>query len=313
MKLSLHPETVWSVHQLSLAAVALALVILALFWFMGRAKAKPNVISGSIVSLEGLEGKRKIYAQVSCLAETIATTPIVESDNTLWNTSFLWSFRGRKEGIVLKDDLTFEVFEASHDTPKSSDKKLFSVDLAINTLLDSGVGSETTRELFGPQGQKLHVTAGVYCNNKYFSIFDRLSVSWQNESRKISFWTRLLTLPIGLYLLYSSFVDARAAVAFQPRTLALVDALVGVYFLWQSSQSAFPQSLSFNWSLCLAVVGYMLAAGRWLEKSTDASHWVRVGSVAGLSVGFILADLRGEPGSGWLSYPGRLIFTPYNK
>ena len=74
MKLSLHPETMSPVHQISLAAVALALLIFALFWFMGRVKARPNVISGSIVSLEGLEGKRKIYAQVSCLAETIATT-----------------------------------------------------------------------------------------------------------------------------------------------------------------------------------------------------------------------------------------------
>jgi hypothetical protein len=103
-----------------------------------------------------------------------------------------------------------------------------------------------------------------------------------------------------------------------------VDAITGLYFIWQSSQfylaalgvhvdeSLRPRSLSFAWSLCLGVLGYMAAAGRYLGTAYDFSHWLRIGLVSGLFLGYVVADMRGEPGCGWLSYPGRLIFTHYS-
>ena len=128
---------------------------------------------------------------------------------------------------------------------------------------------------------------------------------------------RILTLPVAIFILYSSAIDVHHATAFWPRTLALVDCFIGIYFLFQSASvylnSSFQvKSIAFAWSLCLAVLGWMYAAGKWLDRKPDLSHWFRMFTVGILFLGYLTADLRGEPGSGWLSVPGRLIFTQYS-
>ena len=312
-------------HHFPLVAVGIAALLattFALLLFFGRAKGKPNVISGCVVSAEGLNRKKKVYVQISCLAAPIDTTPLVKPDKATWNYNFTWSFRGRKEEVVLKDHITFDIYEANGSNPAPGDKKIASVDLAVKALLEAGIGFQLTRNLSGSAGQTLTVSAGLYSNNIYLKFLDRLSVSWQQERRKVSFWTRIITLPIAAYIFYSGLKDTYQADKFWPRLLAIADCVTGVYFLWQCShfylaalgiqlsESLQPKSLSFAWSLCLAVMGYMVTAGRWL--GTNGSHGLRVYAVCLLFVGYLVSDLRGEPGHGWLSMPGRLVFTQYS-
>lgn len=309
---------------IAIAIAALLVGVFILLWFFGSAKGKANVISGCVVNAEGLDRKKKVYVQISCMAEKVSTTSIAKSDNPNWNHHFTWSFRGRKEDVVLKDHLTFDVFEANGSKPAVGDKKVTSVDLSVKALIDAGIGYQTTRTLSGSAGQTLTVSAGLYSNNIYLKFLDRLNISWQQERRKVSFWTRIITLPIAIYIFYSGLKDTVHAEKFWPRMLAIADCATGVYFLWQCSHfylaalgiqlsdAMQPKSLSFAWSLCLAVMGYMITAGKWLSSKTDGSHGIRIYAVGLLFVGYLVSDLRGEPGAGWLSVPGRLVFTQYS-
>jgi hypothetical protein len=311
-------------HYIAIVVLVLSCLSLILFYF-GHSKGRPNVISGTVIVATGLTPARKVYVQVSCMGQVIFTTPIIDSDIAQFDASFSWSFRGRKQDVILEEDITFDVIEAnrSHKTDHS-DRSIFAQDVSMDTLLSVGVGHLVTRTLSDHSGHSLEVAVGLYSNNHYMSLLDDLNVAAQQNRRKISFWTRLSAMPVGVFIIASSFKEAMKTVGLHSKdslwgratatALPVVDMLTGAYFLYASFQGFKINghiNLPLAWSVCLGVIGYMSTAGRWLVVDVTGSHVWRLITVIALCLGFLMADLRGEPGSGWLSYLGRCIFTPF--
>ena len=293
------------------------IVLICILWFIGRSNGRMNYISVKIDKVASLDTKYSVYVSVSCLGRTIHTTSIRKDEN--FNEWFSWSFRSKFYKQVKADHLVFELYESkSGDEPSPGDLKLASFEIPIQTLADAGLGVAVERDLTpsspsSSSNLSLEISATADSVHSWVRKTDRFMRAWRRERTLISFYGRIISGLVAYYVAEPSlaaFKEGRMIVGWFHvgfglyfASLMLPHYLDWIGITWLDKIKV--DSLPAIWAVSFSQSAGMQTANRWFENAFVWQDHYGLWAMGGL---FVLADLRGEPGCGWLSYAGRCLF-----
>jgi hypothetical protein len=282
--------------------------------FLGRSDGQPNYLSGKIIGIQGIDPKKQVYVVATLsTGQQLKKTHTVFGDRGQFGSRFRFALPVKMD--FKREAVVFEVFSAS-DTKSFS---LGTTEIAMDVLKERFPES-VTRDLKSSDFS-LSVQIGLASVHAFFLHFDRFRRALFHNIRLLSFWTRLFALPVALWIAYDGLSRFRSGGRTGVYVQGLGQTVLGLYFLWFSVPFYLGyigisvldkfknESLTFAWGSALSISGYLAATHNWLLKDKEVTIMQRLVHIPlGLvAVGYFLADIRGEPGSGWLAWIGKAV------
>ncbi|KAF4699465.1 hypothetical protein FOZ62_010950 [Perkinsus olseni] len=304
-----------------LIAILVALVLGGLLYYTDYMYHKqhyggmPNKVLGLVLSA-ALRTKldRSYYVTVQCGKdeETVLETAARGSSGTIhWNAPFRYSLRPEKarDFPLRKSVVKVTLYQSSDDGAKS----LGSGEVSCNNLKDvrmTGGAMETFNVNISRFGM-VTVKAGLGFSGWSEQKLDRLRASWRKKRSEVSFWTRLLLAPAEAVLLILKGVEGITHLhnvilstydLFCATTIAM---LTLPFLLNYVGLSMFDKlkykELRWTWATYSSLSGTGVLLWRVLGTFPAFSHLALYGGLGLLALLFMLADFRGESGSGVVS------------
>ena len=259
----------------------------------------------------GLKDAKNVQVIVSCMNETVVSTRSVtcEDGSALFEEIFSWSVSLKDVGRFSSLGIVcFEIFNAQESEPLL----ITTVEVSVKMLLEEGnVERVEPLRLQDECGVALDLRIGVFSEKGLFHSLNRFKQHWKLRRVEISFWTRLFSSCLAGVCLFvgAQLVDSDLY-------LGLTDVVVGSIMgsiMWSHAMSwagiHILEILKFDVLGVPAIFSFlsftiMLALWLVLARASDSkwvcAHIVTTGMTGLTFLLFLLAEVRKEPGSGWL-------------